>query len=706
MAIDHASFRQVDDNEERLCRVCRDGEDVGGESLTMPCKCDGSVGLVHASCLTKWLAYSNKDHCELCGYRFRFEPVLAPDAPSRLPTRELLFAAMIAAARRLPPLLSLCAVTVLWCIVVPVFLAYEYRLWAHYGTVVSGRLSLVYHRLAPPLLLLDWASGVAIGLSLVLGMLFLSILVDAIRMHWRRQTLAYRSAELTHLRSAMINAHQLATATTDDNRSRNFDQNSAERSGDGDGGTINHSNASSSPFAPMTSAWVLCVATTVVLWQQTPILFTTLLGNNLSQATVLLLGATPGPPPVLLRAITNVVLVIAVAAAHAAGLAAYAALPSVTRTGARIDVLRGCSFTNEGVVVEGLQAADGTAMTRRTAAVLRMTPIISAARFSAFCIIWRAFMLVMLILMLSCAMPHMSGLAVTVAVDPSLPARVLLGQRKDPIAPKLSRFFSSATRSLSAVHDGASRVDEVAGTDSLFYDAGLEPRAFDTLLLALKPRATPTANLSYGSSGSHGSKNSGLGVEDAAHSSTKEPNPQRTGAGNDAAYPHTWTTGPKSEAVVGDSSSSYLQDFPHDDAEEAAERIVISLSTHAVRMRSAVATANIFLRFRRHFPRAAMMWTHAASTVQALIARLGRGSVFAALADVSLASHATITHESITHDVILQREQAALRAERLATMVYTVTKLSTPTDESVHRSRVQSRYGRMHSWQCQQRSAL
>ena len=53
-----------------FCRICHDGE-AGGERLISPCLCSGSVGLVHRSCIEKWLSSVNKDTCELCQQKYR-----------------------------------------------------------------------------------------------------------------------------------------------------------------------------------------------------------------------------------------------------------------------------------------------------------------------------------------------------------------------------------------------------------------------------------------------------------------------------------------------------------------------------------------------------------------------------------------------------------------------------------------------------------
>jgi Protein involved in mRNA turnover and stability len=44
--------------------------DDSSENLISPCDCTGTLGLVHKSCLEKWLSASNKTECEICKYQF------------------------------------------------------------------------------------------------------------------------------------------------------------------------------------------------------------------------------------------------------------------------------------------------------------------------------------------------------------------------------------------------------------------------------------------------------------------------------------------------------------------------------------------------------------------------------------------------------------------------------------------------------------
>lgn len=51
-----------------FCRICHDGE--LSERFISPCQCTGSVGLVHRSCIEKWLSTANHDNCEICGHKY------------------------------------------------------------------------------------------------------------------------------------------------------------------------------------------------------------------------------------------------------------------------------------------------------------------------------------------------------------------------------------------------------------------------------------------------------------------------------------------------------------------------------------------------------------------------------------------------------------------------------------------------------------
>jgi len=51
-----------------FCRICHDTE--SNERLISPCRCAGSLALVHRTCIEKWLSTANNDKCELCCHKY------------------------------------------------------------------------------------------------------------------------------------------------------------------------------------------------------------------------------------------------------------------------------------------------------------------------------------------------------------------------------------------------------------------------------------------------------------------------------------------------------------------------------------------------------------------------------------------------------------------------------------------------------------
>ncbi|GMR58366.1 hypothetical protein PMAYCL1PPCAC_28561, partial [Pristionchus mayeri] len=48
--------------ERRACRIC---QSESGE-MVRPCGCTGTMGDIHDTCLSKWVATANKTSCEIC----------------------------------------------------------------------------------------------------------------------------------------------------------------------------------------------------------------------------------------------------------------------------------------------------------------------------------------------------------------------------------------------------------------------------------------------------------------------------------------------------------------------------------------------------------------------------------------------------------------------------------------------------------------
>ncbi|XP_075534757.1 uncharacterized protein LOC142570100 [Dermacentor variabilis] len=63
-----ASCLNVTASSGPVCRICHEGDNM--DSLASLCRCSGTMGLVHLTCLEQWLNARNTDHCEICHHRF------------------------------------------------------------------------------------------------------------------------------------------------------------------------------------------------------------------------------------------------------------------------------------------------------------------------------------------------------------------------------------------------------------------------------------------------------------------------------------------------------------------------------------------------------------------------------------------------------------------------------------------------------------
>lgn len=52
---------------ESWCRICQESK---AEVLVSPCRCRGTQGLVHLSCLERWLTISGTSACEVCFFPY------------------------------------------------------------------------------------------------------------------------------------------------------------------------------------------------------------------------------------------------------------------------------------------------------------------------------------------------------------------------------------------------------------------------------------------------------------------------------------------------------------------------------------------------------------------------------------------------------------------------------------------------------------
>ncbi|XP_070385895.1 E3 ubiquitin-protein ligase MARCHF3-like [Dermacentor albipictus] len=79
-----------------MCRICHEGDQQ--DSLVSLYRCSGTMGLLHITCLERWLNARNIDLCELCHHRFP----TAGHATCRAVLRDLFWFAL------LTPVAALC----------------------------------------------------------------------------------------------------------------------------------------------------------------------------------------------------------------------------------------------------------------------------------------------------------------------------------------------------------------------------------------------------------------------------------------------------------------------------------------------------------------------------------------------------------------------------------------------------------------------
>ncbi|KAI8038972.1 E3 ubiquitin-protein ligase MARCHF6 [Drosophila gunungcola] len=116
----------MDDLSGDICRVCR-CEAQSDRPLFYPCICTGSIKYIHQDCLMQWMRYSHKEYCELCGYRFSFQPIYAPDMPRVLPLKDVLVGLMSAVLEGARCWLHYSLVGMAWFGVVPLSAYRTYR---------------------------------------------------------------------------------------------------------------------------------------------------------------------------------------------------------------------------------------------------------------------------------------------------------------------------------------------------------------------------------------------------------------------------------------------------------------------------------------------------------------------------------------------------------------------------------------------------
>jgi len=153
--------------DERVCRICR-CEAEPAKPLKTPCRCTGSVGLVHDECVKAWLRQSGRNSCELCKETYRFFPIFPPGTPPFLPANEFAAAVGAYAWRHLGTGVHLLLAVICWGGFVPWAAAWTFRAAVHYRTM-AGTGVYALRVGSWRYILQDWIVGVLLLLFMALS---------------------------------------------------------------------------------------------------------------------------------------------------------------------------------------------------------------------------------------------------------------------------------------------------------------------------------------------------------------------------------------------------------------------------------------------------------------------------------------------------------------------------------------------------------
>jgi hypothetical protein len=150
--------------------------------LFSPCKCSGSIGLVHQDCLKEWLAskQSRVQKCELCSVPFHFAPKYAEGTPSRLPFYEVVVGIIHRSFDKWLPFAARIAIALAtWFFLLPLLTAYVYC------SLIRG-LTAAARRWKIDLVVGDTMAGLVIATLIIVSFLSLMSFGDFLRFHWQQ----------------------------------------------------------------------------------------------------------------------------------------------------------------------------------------------------------------------------------------------------------------------------------------------------------------------------------------------------------------------------------------------------------------------------------------------------------------------------------------------------------------------------------------
>mmetsp|Transcript_22137 Transcript_22137/g.61597 ORF Transcript_22137/g.61597 Transcript_22137/m.61597 type:complete len:1302 (+) Transcript_22137:1087-4992(+) len=140
------------------------------------------MGMVHQECLISWLEATRGDgRCEICKFKFHFDPQYAENTPDRLPAHEVLLGLSSRfLAKWLPLALRILFAVFLWLVVAPYLTNCLYLGWIVRPSSILGREDT---------LALDIVSGAVMGATIIISFLCLMSFADFLRVFWQQPPL-------------------------------------------------------------------------------------------------------------------------------------------------------------------------------------------------------------------------------------------------------------------------------------------------------------------------------------------------------------------------------------------------------------------------------------------------------------------------------------------------------------------------------------
>lgn len=138
-------------------------------------RCDGSIKYLHQDCLMEWLRVSKKNDlkCELCGEKFSFRRVYAPNTPTQLSLFEFIGGLIPIITSSIQKFLQVIIVCFCWIVLMPFGTMWWFNICLKY--LMTGNFVWSITKMSQFDLLLLWWDGVIV--TALIGLISICLLI-------------------------------------------------------------------------------------------------------------------------------------------------------------------------------------------------------------------------------------------------------------------------------------------------------------------------------------------------------------------------------------------------------------------------------------------------------------------------------------------------------------------------------------------------